>query len=455
MQNGVEISMLTVEPELKCPVCHEIFTEPIMLQCSHHLCAQHVQNFSSRERFSCPVCNDVAAVPEGGMKVDMVLKLVVETYKLQQASSVKKSEVGRLDDHDQETSPVKALTLPKCGICEDKPASRQCLQCDGVLCEDCEKSTHAKGFFQSHVIKDLGEETDGVDFASRMVCQEHSEKLDFYCLDCRTPVCSHCLILGDHKNHQQTPLDQAYVTGKDTLAAWADKLHQRISATEELLESFRSSEQDIQRNAESQRQSVNSEMDHLRELIETKRHQLLSKCALEEKQKRVQLQAQMDRADVTRGEARSLVVRSEGLLSLGSEHVFLSVVLPLIQDMKKCASRPVDDNQRVSTAFRPISTDSQVRCLGDLDLGHSRPLPTHMGLAHPVLAAPSTAGLHQSQLPGVAHAVASASLENSQAFSVMHQAQAHYGSSAAMPYVQGQPGVHQQQVQYVYHRPAQ
>jgi len=447
--------MIAGEPELRCPVCHEIFTEPIMLQCSHHLCAEHVQNFSSRERFSCPVCNDVAAVPEGGMKVDAVLKLVVETYR-DQVSSGKKSAVGSPDD--EESSPVNALTIRLCGICEDKPASRHCVQCDGVLCEDCEKSTHAKGFFQSHVIKDLGEESGGVDFAARMVCQEHSEKLDFYCLDCRTPVCSHCLILGDHKNHQQTPLDQAYITGKDTLAAWAEKLHQRISSTEELLESFRVSEQDIQRNAESQRQSVNSEMDHLRELIETKRHQLLSKCALEEKQKRVQLQAQMERMEVTRGESKALVGRSEGLLSLGSEHVFLSVVLPLIQDMKKCAGRPVDDNQRVLTAFRPISTDAQVRCLGDLDLGHTRPTQTHVGLAQPVLAAASTAGLHPAQLPGVAHAVASASLENTQQFSVMHQPQAHFGSSATtMPYVQGQSSVHQQtqQVQYVYHRTVQ
>ena len=48
--------------------------------------------------------------------------------------------------------------------------------------------------------------------------------------------------------------------------------------------------EEISKKGEAQRQVVNSEMDHLRELIETKRRQLLQKSALEEKQKRVQLQ---------------------------------------------------------------------------------------------------------------------------------------------------------------------
>ena len=36
----------------------------------------------------------------------------------------------------------------------------------------------------------------------------------FYCLGCKTPVCSHCLILGPHKGHEQTPLEDAYESGK-------------------------------------------------------------------------------------------------------------------------------------------------------------------------------------------------------------------------------------------------
>lgn len=217
-----------------------------------------------------------------------------------------------------------------------------------------------------------------------MLCDDHpDEKLSFYCLDCRKPVCPHCLILGDHKNHQQTPIDQAFETGKETLSAWVEKLKQRIQSTEDLLEQLRASDLEVNRGAEAQRNIINHEMDHLRELIETKRHQLLSKSALEEKGKRVQLQAQVDRADAARQDARGLVTRSQDLLALRSEHAFLAVVLPLIQDMKKCAGQPVDDTPRVSTNFRPLSTDAQVRSLGDLDLGHPRQ-PQHVAAVQPM-----------------------------------------------------------------------
>lgn len=47
------------------------------------------------------------------------------------------------------------------------------------------------------------------------------------------------------------------------------------------------------------------------------------------------------------------------LLGLTSIHTFLLLVLGLIQDIRKCTSVPVDDNQRVPTAFRSLSTDAQ------------------------------------------------------------------------------------------------
>eukprot|EP00442_Polarella_glacialis_P026974 CAMPEP_0115065966 /NCGR_PEP_ID=MMETSP0227-20121206/10548_1 /TAXON_ID=89957 /ORGANISM="Polarella glacialis, Strain CCMP 1383" /LENGTH=437 /DNA_ID=CAMNT_0002451821 /DNA_START=155 /DNA_END=1468 /DNA_ORIENTATION=- len=430
-----------METELLCPACHEIFVDPVMLQCSHHLCAAHVQNFSSRERFNCPLCNDVAAVPEGGMKIDHVLRMVIEAYKLQMPNK-RKSDGSAAEEEEIEEAPPAT-----CGFCEEKPATRRCVQCAGVLCEECEKSTHSKGFFKTHSIVNIGEESfEGADFASRMVCPEHSEKLDFYCLDCRSPVCSHCLILGEHKGHQQTPLDQAYQTGKDTLGAWVEKMHSRVSSTEDLLESFRTAELELSSNAEGQRNVVNSEMDHLREVIETKRHQLLSKCAIEEKQKRLQLQAQLDRMEVARSEARALVGRSEGLLALESEHAFLAVVLALIQDMKKCATAAVDDNQRVSTAFRPLSTDAQVRSLGDLELGHPRPPPAHhiAGLVQPAVSLASSACL----MPSIHGSMYGDSPHH--ANYVMMPGQSHgIHSPGTMQFSPPQP-VHVPQVQYVY-----
>merc|ERR1712070_806036 len=64
-----------------------------------------------------------------------------------------------------------------------------------------------------------------------------------------------------------------------------------------------------------------------------------------------------------------MINRSEDLLAVGSEHAFLAVVLPLIQDMKKLCTQPPEPAPSVSGTFRPLMTDTQVRSLGDLDLG--------------------------------------------------------------------------------------
>jgi len=395
-----------------------------MLQCTHHICACHINNVSNHERLACPACADISIVSEGGLPIDRTLQVVVQMWSEQQ----------------QPKQELEEQQLPLCGFCEEQPAARRCVQCNGFLCAECERTSHSKGFFRSHNVVDLDLAADrSVDYAGRMLCEDHpEEKLSFYCLDCRRPVCSHCLILGDHKGHEQTPIDQAFETGKETLGAWMEKMSDRIQATEDLLEQLRASELEVNKSAEAQRNTINHEMDHLRELIETKRHQLLSKSALEEKQKRVMLQAQVDRAEAARLEAGHLVGRSQGLLSLTSEHFFLAVLLPLIQDMKKCYTQPVETQPTVSVSFRPLSTDGQVRCLGDLDLGAPRQMQQVQ-----TLVSPGTPGLLGPQL----------TLDGQQSLLVVQQ----YGvANATLSYLPQGP-VPVQQVQYVYNavRPGQ
>mmetsp|Transcript_64398 Transcript_64398/g.151290 ORF Transcript_64398/g.151290 Transcript_64398/m.151290 type:complete len:448 (+) Transcript_64398:42-1385(+) len=350
-----------MEAELLCPVCHELVTDPVTLECAHHLCKVHMDSYPAGSCFPCPICDDHEpyVIPEGGPKVDVVLKSIVEALK---------ERASRSSDGGEQM-------LSTCGHCEEKPATRKCLQCDGVLCEDCEKLTHSKGFLRSHQIVDL-KDLEGPlgPFMPKMICPDHGQSFDFYCMDCRALVCSHCSVLGVHQLHQKMDVSKACVTGRETMMAWIDKLSEQVHSAEELLETFRSTEDEITRRCEAQRASINNEMDHLRELIETKRRQLLQKSAIEEKQKRVHLQSQVDRVAGLRSQASGLLQRSKVLMDLKSDHMFLATCLPLMRDMTGCSRQIVDDNTRVTTTFRSLSTDAQARTLGDLELGH-RPQP--------------------------------------------------------------------------------
>eukprot|EP00443_Scrippsiella_acuminata_P070623 CAMPEP_0115476932 /NCGR_PEP_ID=MMETSP0271-20121206/55404_1 /TAXON_ID=71861 /ORGANISM="Scrippsiella trochoidea, Strain CCMP3099" /LENGTH=429 /DNA_ID=CAMNT_0002904385 /DNA_START=98 /DNA_END=1383 /DNA_ORIENTATION=- len=332
----------------------------------------HLSTHSVSGALACPVCEEKTPLAaDGALRVDTTLKLVVEVWKERQAPK---------ENENSESSP--AQLPPTCGFCEEKLATRRCVQCDGFLCEECEKTSHSKGFFKSHTVVDWRADdrkldknsADGSnDFSSKMLCEEHTgEKLTFYCMECRRPVCSHCLILGEHKGHGQCPIDGAFDSGKETLNAWIDKHRAHIAEAGERLDQLRNSQAQVRRGAEAQRNIINSELDHLARLIEEKQRDLLKRSEAEEEEKRAQLRSHIAEAEVIQRESSGLVERSKNMLSLNSDHAFLAVLLPLIQDMK-IASQPVDKRVKVSSTFRPLSTDAQMRSLGELDLGHPKP----------------------------------------------------------------------------------
>lgn len=416
-----------METELRCPVCQDFFRDPVMLQCTHHVCIAHAANVQPRERIACPACSEYTVVPDGGLRISNTLQTLVDLWQ----------------EQHQQSEPRGART--RCGMCEEEWATKRCIQCHGYLCDECAQTSHSRGFFKDHSVVDVSSGVAaapvGAEFASRILCDEHpEEKLSFYCLDCRRSVCSHCLLLGEHKGHQGTPIDEAFETGKETLTAWVDKLSQRIQSTADTLEHLRTQEIEVSRGAEAQRAAINTEMDHLRELIETKRNQLLSKSNLEEKQKSSQLEAKVRKTSDAAREASTLVERSRNLLSTPSEHAFLAVVLPLIQDIRKVAGQTVDGTPTVSTVFRPLHTDIQVKSLGDLDLGPPR---QSQPVLQPALRSPVVPQVYSPDAPQMSNfimpsaAVPGYTMSNASAATVQHV---------------GPQAVPVSQVQYVYQR---
>lgn len=58
---------------VNCPICFEIFEEPLILSnCAHTVCSQCVNNLirtsTSRRTLVCPVCRTASEVPTGGFK---------------------------------------------------------------------------------------------------------------------------------------------------------------------------------------------------------------------------------------------------------------------------------------------------------------------------------------------------------------------------------------------------
>ncbi|XP_050930555.1 E3 ubiquitin-protein ligase TRIM39-like [Lates calcarifer] len=67
------------EEDLSCPVCHDIFKDPVVLSCSHSFCRDCLKNWwSEKPTQDCPVCNRRSS--KSDPPVSLVIKNLCETF---------------------------------------------------------------------------------------------------------------------------------------------------------------------------------------------------------------------------------------------------------------------------------------------------------------------------------------------------------------------------------------
>ncbi len=111
-------SRSSFEEDLSCPVCFDIFINPVVLSCSHSICEDCVQRFWESKRLKeCPVCRRCS---KERPLLNLALKNLCETYqqKLSRRSSFGGESVCGL--HKEK---LKLFCLddqePVCLVCRD------------------------------------------------------------------------------------------------------------------------------------------------------------------------------------------------------------------------------------------------------------------------------------------------------------------------------------------------
>lgn len=153
------------------------------------------------------------------------------------------------------------------------------------------------------------------------------------------------------------------------LNAWREKLDKRLKVVGDFEESLDRLEADITTNGEAQRQRTISELDHLKEIIDGKKEQLLSKGKLEMQNKLDLVEGSRRRLDPEATRTRELRKRVERVQMVNSSTMFLGVCGSTILDLREHLGGVQSLALPATAQFRTFTVESAHRALGNLDLG--------------------------------------------------------------------------------------
>ncbi|XP_072370287.1 E3 ubiquitin-protein ligase Midline-1 isoform X2 [Scyliorhinus torazame] len=224
--------METLESELTCPICLELFEDPLLLPCAHSLCfscahrilVSHCASNESVESigaFQCPTCRYVIALNHRGLeglKRNVTLQNIIDRFQKASISGPNSPGESRRERPFDGSAMTTAERIP-CQFCEQEPpraAVKTCVTCEVSYCDGCLKATHpSKKPFTGHRLIEPVPDSH----LRGLMCLEHeSEKVNMYCVTDEQLICALCKLVGRHRDHQVAALGDRFDKIKEKLA---------------------------------------------------------------------------------------------------------------------------------------------------------------------------------------------------------------------------------------------
>lgn len=176
------------EDNILCPVCLEVFRDPVTTACGHNFCMECLQDYWDHQAMVgecsyCPQCHEpFSSRPQ--LRKNITLGEIALRYMRDEAQGSRKF-------------PLPDMRSIPCDFCCPKKlkAIKSCLQCMAALCE-----THVRSHYEDKAFKNhqLIEPLPDLKFN---MCLKHRKLLELFCKTEGKFICQICF-REEHKNHE-------------------------------------------------------------------------------------------------------------------------------------------------------------------------------------------------------------------------------------------------------------
>ena len=310
-------TVLELEQEVTCGICHDHYQEPKLLPCCHYYCKQCIISLSSRyqpnQPFPCPDCREPTLLP--GNDPDR-LPTAFFINRMKELHSRMEKAHGKLE--------------APCEMCSHGKATAFCRQCVNFICDECVKSHKQLRVFAGHVVSTLEELKQGgvkelsvVDTPAQK-CPDHDEPLKIFCFDCKQFICRDCVIF-DHRDHNSEFVKKAAPETRKKLAEHLSLLKNQLPDLSTAVNRVRATKQEIQAVGKLVEKQVNDKFQELHDILEQCKARVLNKAHDIGERKMEKLTVHEKDLDLSVGCVQSLVDFVERTLENASDEELITM----------------------------------------------------------------------------------------------------------------------------------
>ncbi|CAH1266036.1 MID1 [Branchiostoma lanceolatum] len=318
--------MESLVEELTCPVCLDLYEQPVLLPCAHSLCKRCAgEVFASRKpsaqpvgqamapKHECPSCRHEFQLPEigvDGLRKNTTLQNIVDRYR------------------ESKNNSAAPKAVP-CEMCDKEPpndALKTCLVCDTSYCEACLSTYHPmKAGLARHTLVEASAATP-----KALMCTEHvQEKVNMYCETDECLVCSLCKLVGKHKDHEVAAISDTFQQKKKSIGGRVAGLIQQNAEVECFVGKVQETMTKAERNCADIKGRVEAFAQSLAIAIMKRKDVLQSMVDVEKDQKLRTLGQQLGQWANTGTGISAAITEAEALLNEEDPITFLRAFKPV------------------------------------------------------------------------------------------------------------------------------